>query len=140
MKVGEKKFRDWTVPGVIPPGATDRDFFVSEEETLDAISGHYRLIQLKKGHRFSTDDLLVAWYGTAYSPRCERILDLGSGIGTVATVAAWRNPSAKFVTVEAQEQSYKLALRSQKYNGLTDRFDSRLGDFRDSGVLRDDEF
>ena len=31
-------------------------------ETLDAISGHFRIFQLAKGHRFSTDDVLTAFY------------------------------------------------------------------------------
>ena len=57
-------------------------------ETLDAISGWYRILQLKAGHRFSTDDILTAWYGTAWCPRADHVLDLGSGIGSVAMTAA----------------------------------------------------
>jgi len=34
---------------------------VPDDESLDAISGHFRLFQLKRGHRFSTDDVLTAW-------------------------------------------------------------------------------
>ena len=47
-------FREWTKPGPIPPGAS-RDTEVSPDETLDALSGHFRIYQLRKGHRFSTD-------------------------------------------------------------------------------------
>ena len=59
---------------------------VRDRETLDYISGHFRLFQLRDGHRFSTDDVLTAWYGTSMVPvRARTVLDLGSGIGSVAT-------------------------------------------------------
>ena len=108
-------------------------------ETLDAISGHFRIYQLKDGHRFSTDDVLTAWYGTTWVPAAHSVLDLGSGIGSVGMIAAWRLPGARFVTVEAQAESVGLARRSCRYNGLEDRYEIREGDFRDGGVLRDDE-
>jgi tRNA1(Val) A37 N6-methylase TrmN6 len=74
-------------------------------ETLDAISGHFRLFQLWDGHRFSTDDILTAWYGTTWCPTAQTALDLGSGIGTVGMICAWRMPGTRFVTVEAQPES-----------------------------------
>jgi tRNA1Val (adenine37-N6)-methyltransferase len=63
------------------------------------------------------------------------VLDLGSGIGSVGMMAAWRLPGARFVTVEAQDESVRLARKSVGYNGLVDRYDIRHGDFRDAGVL-----
>jgi tRNA1(Val) A37 N6-methylase TrmN6 len=125
------------LPGPTPPGLPESEF--PEGTSLDAISGQFKLFQYKKGHRFSTDDVLVAWYGTSNAPSAARVLDLGSGIGSVAMVAAWRLPGARFVTVEAQDISIALARKSAAYNGLTDRYELRLGDFRDPGVLRDDE-
>ena len=131
-------FRGWAKPGPVPPGAlTPPD--VPATETLDAISGHFRLFQLRDGHRFSTDDVLTAWYGTTWVPRASTVLDLGSGIGSVGMVAAWRLPSAAFVTVEAQEESVQLARKSAAFNGLEGRYEIRCGDFRDAGVLGDDE-
>jgi tRNA1(Val) A37 N6-methylase TrmN6 len=67
------------------------------------------------------------------------VLDLGSGIGTVATVAAWRLPRAKFVTVEAQDESVRLAKKSAEWNGLTERVDIRCGDFREPNIVKPDE-
>lgn len=131
-------FRGWAKPGPVPPGALAPPD-VPADETLDAISGHFRLFQLREGHRFSTDDVLTAWYGTSWAPRAATVLDLGSGIGSVGMVAAWRVPSATFVTVEAQEESVRLARKSAAYNGLESRYDIRHGDFRDSGVLGADE-
>jgi tRNA1Val (adenine37-N6)-methyltransferase len=130
-------FKGYVLPGPTPPGIPESEF--PEGTSLDAISGQFKLFQLKKGHRFSTDDVLVAWYGTTNAPTPARVLDLGSGIGSVGMVAAWRLPGARFVTVEAQDISIALAKKSAAYNGLTERYDLRLGDFRDPGVLRDDE-
>jgi tRNA1(Val) A37 N6-methylase TrmN6 len=133
----EPQFKGWTKPGpvILPPA----DLKIEPGETLDAISGYFRLFQLNKGHRFSTDDVLTAWYGTSWCPRAERALDLGSGIGSVGMIAAWRLPNAKFVTIEAQEESVRLAGKSARYNQIEDRYEIRHGDFRDPAMLRPGE-
>jgi tRNA1(Val) A37 N6-methylase TrmN6 len=134
----DSHFKGWAKPGLVPPGAfVPPD--VPDDESLDAISGHFRIFQLRKGHRFSTDDVLTAWYGTTWVPSARKVLDLGSGIGSVAMIAAWRLPGARFVTVEAQQESVRLARKSARYNGLEERFDQRLFDFRDSAALSADE-
>ena len=135
----EEQFKGWTKPGPVPPGSLSHTG-PAEGETLDAISGHYRLFQRSNGHRFSTDDVLTAWYGTTWCPSASRALDLGSGIGSVAMIAAWRLPGSTWVTVEAQDESVSLARRSAAYNGLEKRFDIRQGDFREAAMLGDDEF
>ena len=126
------------MPGVVPPGASSTPE-VGPDETLDAISGHFRIFQMRDGHRFSTDDVLAAWYGTTWCPSAARVLDLGSGIGSVGMIAAWRLPGARFVTVEAQEDSVRLARKSAMYNGLSARYEIRLGDFREDDALAQDE-
>lgn len=131
-------FRGWARPGPIPPGAASPPA-VPPDQTLDYISGHFRLFQLRDGHRFSTDDVLTAWYGTTWCPSASTILDLGSGIGSVATIAAWRLPGARVVTIEAQEASVALARKSMAFNGLTGRVDVRCGDFRDPAALAPSE-
>ena len=134
----DSHFKGWAKPGPIPPGARS-GAQPDAGETLDAISGHFRIYQLKDGHRFSTDDVLTAWYGSTWVPAAHSVLDLGSGIGSVGMIAAWRLPGARFVTVEAQAESVGLARRSCRYNGLDDRYEIREGDFRDGGVLRETE-
>jgi tRNA1(Val) A37 N6-methylase TrmN6 len=128
-------FKGWAKPGPVPPGLA-AGVTVEPQETLDAISGHFRLFQLRDGHRFSTDDILTAWYGTTWCPSARTALDLGSGLGTVGMICAWRLPGAKFVTVEAQSESVWLAKKSARYNGLTDRYEIRAGDFRTPEILR----
>jgi len=130
----ETHFKGWAKPGTVPPGAHTSPE-VAADETLDAISGHFRLFQLRNGHRFSTDDVLTAWYGTTWAPSAARVLDLGSGVGSVGMIAAWRLPGARFVTIEAQEQSVKLARKSAAYNGLKDRYEIRLADLRSPDVF-----
>lgn len=126
-------YRGWTRPGPMPPAGVDPE----EGETLDYFAGNFRIFQLAAGHRYSTDDVVAAWYGTICAPRVERAADLGSGIGSLAMLAAWRLPAARFWTVEAQETSLRLARKSVVYNGLESRFTLRQGDLRDGSILAD---
>lgn len=139
MTYTEPLFRGWAKPGPIPPGATGDGPPLEPGETLDAISGYFRLFQLEKGHRFSTDDVLTAWYGSSWAPCARKVLDLGSGVGTVGMIAAWRLQGATFVTVEAQTESVRLARKSAIWNGLGSRYEIRQGDFRAADILRADE-
>jgi tRNA1Val (adenine37-N6)-methyltransferase len=133
--VGDEFYRGWRRPGPLAPGGIEPE----EGETLDYLSGNFRIFQYAKGHRYSTDDVLTAWYGTQWVPRAERIADLGSGISSVALIAAWRLPGARFVTVEAQAMSVRLARKSIRYNGLEDRFTVIEGDLRDVSVFAGQE-
>jgi len=54
-------------------------------------------------------------------------------------IAAWRLRGARFVTVEAQEESVRLARKSVRWNGLDSRYEVRLGDFRDPEILGREE-
>jgi tRNA1(Val) A37 N6-methylase TrmN6 len=134
----ESHFKGWAKPGIVPPGLGS-GVAVEPPETLDAISGHFRLFQLRNGHRFSTDDILTAWFGTTWCPTARNALDLGSGIGTIGMICAWRLPGAKFVTIEAQSESVALAKKSARYNGIENRYEIREGDFRAPEILRADE-
>ena len=135
MSEQSRFFKGWAKPGPEVPGGVE----ASPGETLDAISGFFRLFQYKDGHRYSTDDVLTAWYGTSWCPSARRVLDLGSGIGSVGMISAWRLPLAQFVTIEAQDLSVALARKSARYNGIEERYDIRQGDFRDPAVLGEGE-
>lgn len=114
---------------------------VLPEETLDLLAGDWRILQLRGGHRFSTDDLVTAWAGTQAQPGARRLLDLGAGIGSVGLMALWASdPAASLVMVEAQALSHEMARRTVALNGLEDRVVLRLGDLRDrSAVLPEEE-
>jgi tRNA1(Val) A37 N6-methylase TrmN6 len=127
-------FKGWVRPGPVPPGGVETE----PGETLDGLCGHWRIFQLKKGNRFSTDDLVTAWYATTWCPRASRIADLGSGIGSVALLMAWRCPGAVVHTVEAQEESLRLARKSIRHNGQGERVFPRLGDLRAPDLFTDE--
>jgi len=122
-------FRGYTAPGSVP--TPPEGVVVEDGETLDFISGHWRIFQYKKGHRFSTDDVLVGWYGSQWAPTVSTYCDLGSGIGSVAMVVMWRRPGCRVLTVEAQERSFRLQQKTLAYNGLQSRVTQLLGDLRD---------
>ncbi len=136
----EPFFKGWAKPGPTPPGALGNGPAIEAGETLDAISGHFRIFQFASGHRFSTDDVLTAWFGTSWCPSARTVLDLGSGIGTVGMIAAWRLQGARFVTIEAQEESVRLARKSARWNGLEDRYEIRQGDFRTDALKPEEKF
>jgi hypothetical protein len=131
-------FKGWTKPGPVPPGAAS-PVNVPEEESLDAISGHFRIFQLKRGHRFSTDDVLTAWYGTTWSPAAARPARSGIGHRLGRDDRRVAAPGACVVSVEAQDESVTLARKSAAYNGLIDRYEIRHADFRSPASLDADE-
>src|SRR3954470_8861894 len=124
-------FHGWRRPGPMPPGGVEAE----DGETLEYISGNFKIFQYAKGHRYSTDDVLTAWYATQCAPRVERAADLGSGIGSVALIVAWRLPGARMCTVEAQSISLRLARKTMLYNGIADRVTIYEGDLRDESIL-----
>jgi len=92
-----------------------------------------------RGHRWSLDDLVTAWFAAELVDACppRRLLDLGCGIGAVLLLLAWRFPEARCVGIEAQEPSVDLARRSAAWNGIEQRVEVRLGDLRDPGAAPD---
>jgi tRNA1Val (adenine37-N6)-methyltransferase len=103
-----------------------------DEQTTDRLVGAWHIVQLKKGHRFSTDDMLTALVAKRARPRAKNLLDLGAGIGSVGLMTLYHLPSDAHLTmVEAQEVSHELALQTVQLNGLAARITPRLGDLRD---------
>lgn len=104
-------------------------------EELCFLTGGWRIFQRVGGHRYTTEDVVTAWTA-ARSLAClpARALDLGTGIGSVLMMTAWRFPAARAVGVEAQELSATMAKRSLQYNGadVDGRCEVRHADIRDS--------
>ncbi len=100
----------------------------------DAITADFRVLQRLRGHRYSLDDVLTAFVAARRAPAAQRILDLGSGIGSVAIMLAWTHRDASLTTVEAQEISFALQERNVERNGLRARLRPVCGDFRDPEV------
>lgn len=99
--------------------------------TLDGLTGEWTILQRKRGHRHSTDDVLTAWYALRHGPRTDRTLDLGAGIGTVGMLTLWGlGERATLTAVEAQEVSFSLLVENVAMNGLTHRVEAIFGDLR----------
>lgn len=130
----------------------DRSLTPQQGETLDLLAGDWRVFQLRAGHRFSTDDLVCAWFGAQAAPNAQRLLDLGAGVGSVGLLALWcvshrarlprgegwsARPGAPptLTMVEAQDISHALARRSVVVNGLSSRVTLHLADLRSDATL-----
>jgi tRNA1Val (adenine37-N6)-methyltransferase len=105
------------------------------DETLDRLTSRLNIIQKRRGHRAASDDTLLAWAAAQTSPDAVRILDLGSGKGTVAMLLLQRLPGCRVIGLEALEVSHELAVRNARLNALTDRWEPLLGDLRNPYVL-----
>jgi tRNA1(Val) A37 N6-methylase TrmN6 len=114
----------WRAPGPPPAGPGERvDLRPGDGEDLCHLLGDWRIFQRLDGHRWSTDDLVTAWYAVTaidgHDVACH--VDLGCGIGSVLLMIAWCLPAARSIGVEAQATSVALAERSIAYDGVDDR-------------------
>jgi tRNA1(Val) A37 N6-methylase TrmN6 len=124
----------WRAPGPVPLARPD--VRPGPLEDLCLLSGDWRILQRRDGHRWSLDDLVTAWVGARHAPPAPaRIVDLGCGIGSVLLMLAWRFPEATVAGVEAQAVSVALARRSIAWNGADDRCVVHEGDLRDALLL-----
>ncbi len=106
---------------------------MGEPITLDALTGTWSILQRKRGHRHSTDDVLTAYYAWVHGPKTSAMLDLGTGIGTVGLLSLFGlGEGATLTCVEAQDVSYTLLLANIAMNDLGARVTPIHGDLRDT--------
>jgi tRNA1(Val) A37 N6-methylase TrmN6 len=102
-----------------------------EPITLDALTRDFSMFQRRRGHRHSTDDLLTAWYAVSKAPAVSlRLLDLGSGIGSVGLSVLWRFEQATLTAIEVQDVSHALLRENVNANELERRVHTIHGDLR----------
>jgi tRNA1Val (adenine37-N6)-methyltransferase len=98
-------------------------------ETLDSFyHGRIRLLQKKRGYRFSVDAPLLA--GFIRTRPEDRLLELGAGNGVVSLLLS-RKPFRRIVCLEVQPGLADLARRNIALNGLEKRILVLEKDFRD---------
>jgi tRNA1Val (adenine37-N6)-methyltransferase len=86
-------------------------------ETVDVLNSFdLRLVQLRKGYRFSVDALLLCRFAGSSEGR---IADLGTGSGVMALIMARKSPDARVVGIEFREETARLAERNVVCNGLS---------------------
>jgi tRNA1(Val) A37 N6-methylase TrmN6 len=113
---------------------------VEPGETLDRLAGDWWIFQLERGHRYATDDVLLAWAASRARPRARRLLDLGAGVGSVGLMVLLRaDPGARLTSLELQPASVALLRKTVRYNGIEGRVAVRSGDLRQLGAAAPDE-
>ncbi len=101
--------------------------------TDDALTSRFRVYQRTRGHRFSVDDRVTAWVAGRLAERVapKRLLDLGTGLGSVGLMLAHVCPEAELTAVEAQDVSFALLVRNVARNGVDTRARLHHGDLRE---------
>ncbi|UCD84496.1 MAG: tRNA1(Val) (adenine(37)-N6)-methyltransferase, partial [Deltaproteobacteria bacterium] len=95
-------------------------FPLREDETLDQLlSGKLKIIQKKKGYRFSLDALLLTDF--VRISRGDEVIDLGTGSGVIPLILAKKSPAKRIVGVEIQKELAEMALRNVQLNALEDK-------------------
>ena len=104
------------------------DALLREDETLDSFHrGGIKVLQKKRGYRFSLDAALLADF-VRIEPG-EDAVDLGAGNGIVALLLA-RKPFRRLVAIEIQAALADLARRNVVLNGLAGRIEVVEADLR----------
>ena len=89
-----------------------------QEETLDTLfGGRLKIIQKKKGYRFSLDALLLAHFTEPVLK--DKILDLGTGCGIIPLILIFQHKAEKVIGVEIQPSLADLAKRNAALNRLS---------------------
>lgn len=90
---------------------------IEREQTLDSIlGGRLRLLQPRRGYRFSVDSVLLARF--ARPSAGARVLDLGSGCGIVGLAVAALNNIKELAAIEVQPELAQLIARNAELNRL----------------------
>jgi tRNA1Val (adenine37-N6)-methyltransferase len=105
-----------------------------EGETVDALlGGRLRIIQKKRGYRFSLDALLLAHFAALRDG--DDLIDLGTGGGVIALILAQRFRCGRVLGIDIQEGLAAMAKRSVVLNRLEGRVEIREGDVRHPETL-----
>ncbi len=89
---------------------------IKPEETLDdLLGGSLKILQKKKGYRFSLDSILLAQF--ARIAPGTRFVELGLGSGVISLILCYRT-GCRAAGVELQEQLADMAARSFRMNRL----------------------
>jgi tRNA1(Val) A37 N6-methylase TrmN6 len=99
-----------------------------EGETLDAFyHGRIRVLQRKKGYRFSVDAPLLADFIRTRAE--DEALDIGTGSGIIALLVSVK-PVRRITALEVQPGLAEMAGRNVELNGLGGRIEVVEGDLR----------
>ena len=85
------------------------DLMSFNQKTHDNIlNGSLSVIQYKKGFRFGSDAVFLASFVNGFietkKNRKFYIADVGSGVGTVSLIIAFRNPNSKILAIDNKRE------------------------------------
>jgi len=102
----------------------------SPDETLDTFfNGKLKIIQKKKGYRFSIDAVLLSQFTKIH--KNERVIDLGTGCGILPLLLSHTTKAYSFIGVEIQKGLAECAKKNVFLNHLKDRISILKQDFRE---------
>ena len=74
----------------------------------------------------STDSIALS--GFVKLPKIAKVLDLGSGCGSLGHLLCATDPACQITGIELDEQAHKMAVQNAKANGIDSRFHSICAD------------
>lgn len=95
---------------------------------MEILSGKYTLKLCSDGFPLSTDSMVLSDF--AKLPRSARVLDLGSGCGTLGMLLCAGDDSCTVTGIELTESAHRCALENIRANGLEGRLYSICADLR----------
>ena len=104
------------------------------DESLDTFfDGTLRILQKKKGYRFSVDAVILSRFVTIRKD--ERVIDLGTGCGILPLLLSQTTQAQSFVGVEIQNDLAEIARRNVLENRVSDRVTILCKDLRQLGQV-----
>jgi len=102
---------------------------LTEDEQIDAVlDRQLKIIQSRRGYRFSVDALLLADF-ISITPG-DMVVDLGAGCGIISLLLAKKGRAGFIVGLELQGKLASQARRNAVLNGLEERIAILVGDLR----------
>ncbi|MDJ0818492.1 MAG: tRNA1(Val) (adenine(37)-N6)-methyltransferase [Desulfobacterales bacterium] len=102
---------------------------MSSFTTDSFFKGKLRVMQSRRGYRFSIDAVLLAHYSAPIA--ADKVLDLGTGCGIVSLIMAYRCTDLKVYAVEVQKELADLALTNIRQNRMENRIELLLANLND---------
>lgn len=105
-----------------------------EDESLDdLLLGNMKLIQSRRGYRFSLDAVLLAHFPDLKG--VNHVVDLGTGSGIIPLLLAFRSRFIRITGIEIQEVLAERANRNVALNALQDQIRIIKGDIKEINRL-----
>lgn len=105
-----------------------------DDETVDdVLEGRLRIIQKRRGYRFSLDALLLSHFIQLQAE--DDLIELGTGSGVIALILAWRFHCRRVLGIDIQDELVDVAKRNVALNGFSRQIEILRGDIRAPGAF-----